>query len=226
MTQARPTLVIGTKSWSTWSLRPWLLMKQKALAFDEIAVRLRSPATRQDIARHSPSGKVPVLIDGDEVVWDSLAIAEYLAERHPGLGIWPEDRHARTVARSVSAEMHSGFQALRQNCPMDINAMHLAPADAGAISADVKRIVTIWCGCRTRFGAKGPFLFGTFSAADAMYAPVVSRFVSYDIDLAAAGDTDGAARDYLDAIWELPALSEWRADAAREPEAHPGRVPA
>lgn len=226
MTQARPTLVIGTKSWSSWSLRPWLLMKQKGLSFDEIVVRLRSPSTAADIALHSPSGKVPVLIDGGEVVWDSLAIAEYLAEQHPTLGIWPEDRQARAMARSVSAEMHSGFQALRQNCPMDINAQHLAPADPVAISGDVARIVAIWRDCRARFGAGGPYLFGGFSAADAMYAPVASRFVSYDIDLAAAGDGDGAARRYVDAIWALPALAEWRAAAAREPEANPTPAPA
>lgn len=219
MSEARPTLVIGTKSWSSWSLRPWLLMKQMGLAFDEIVVELRSPATAAAIARHSPSGKVPVLIDGDQVVWESLAIVEYLAERHPRLGIWPQGAHARAVARSVAAEMHAGFQPLRQHCPMDINAMHLVPADATAITNDVRRIVAMWRDCRARFGANGPFLFGAFCAADAMYAPVVSRFVSYDIDPAAAGDGDGSARAYMDAIWALPALDHWRADAARE--AHP-----
>ena len=141
MTQRRPTLVIGTKSWSSWSLRPWLLMRQMGLEFDEIVVQLRSPQTGEMIARHSPSGKVPVLIDGDFIVWDSLAIAEYLADLHPELAIWPRERHARAVARAVSGEMHAGFQALRQNCPMDVNATGLVPADPGVISADVRRIV-------------------------------------------------------------------------------------
>lgn len=221
MTQARPTLVIGTKSWSSWSLRPWLLMKHCGIPFDEVIVRLRSDTTGGDIARHSPSGKVPLLKDGSVTVWDSLAIAEYLADTHPEAGIWPADRHARAVARAVSAEMHSGFQSLRQNCPMDINAMHLKPADPVAIGADVGRIVGLWRECRARFGGNGPFLFGAFSAADAMYAPVVSRFVSYDVDLGAAGDRDGVAGAYAETIWALPALEDWRAAAALEPEARP-----
>ena len=209
MTAARYTLVLGTKSWSSWSLRPWLLMRHFGIPFREELIALRSPETAAAIARFSPSGWVPALIDGDLTIWDSLAIAEYLAERHPDHGIWPRDRAARAIARSVSAEIHSSFQALRQNCPMDINARDLAPADPAAIAPDVARIVALWRDCQARFGGSGPFLFGAFSAADAMYAPVVSRFASYGLDLISAGDSDGVAARYCATIAALPAYAEW-----------------
>jgi len=218
MADKLPTLVIGSKSWSSWSLRPWLLMRQMGLPFEEVVIPLRMPHSGEAIARYSPTGKVPVLIDGGLVVPDSLAIAEYLADRHPSLAVWPRDLRARAIARAVSAEMHSGFQALRQNCPMDINATGLKPTDPALIEADVRRIVASWLDCRARFGAGGPFLFGEFSAADAMYAPVVSRIVSYDIDLGASGDSNGVARRYVETISDLPALADWRASAAREPQ--------
>ena len=214
MTVARYTLVIGTKSWSSWSLRPWLLMRQFGIPFREDIIPLRSPDTAAAIARLSPSGKVPALIDDDVTVWDSLGIIEYLAEAHPELAIWPRDRAARTLARCASAEMHSGFVALRQNCPMDVTARRLAPADPAAIAPDVARIVAIWRDCRTRFGSKGPYLFGAFSATDAIYAPVVSRALTYGLDLTAVGDTDGLAARYRDAIWQLPALTDWCRDAS------------
>jgi glutathione S-transferase len=206
-------LVIGTKAWSSWSLRPWILMRQLQIPFDEVEIALRTPDTARDISRYSPSDKVPVLVHGDVTVWDSLAIVEYLADRHPELPVWPADAAARAVARSVSAEMHAGFAALRQNCPMDFNARGLSPADAGAIPSDVRRIVGLWSDCRRRFGGAGPFLFGQFSAADAMYAPVVSRFTSYDINLPAHGD-DGTAKAYMAAVSGLPAWAEWAANKA------------
>ena len=216
MTLARYRLVIGSKSWSSWSLRPWLLMRQFGLPFDEEVIGLRSPQTADAIAVYSPSGMVPVLIDGALAIWDSLAIAEYLTDAHPEHAIWPRDPKARALARCIASEMHSGFVALRQNCPMDINARSLAPASPAAITADVARIVAIWRDCRSKFGGPGPFLFSSFSAADAMYAPVASRFLSYDIDLAAAGDSDGSAARYRDALLSLPAMDAWRTAAALE----------
>jgi glutathione S-transferase len=203
-------LVIGTKAWSSWSLRPWVAMRHFDIPFDEVEIQLRSPATTAEIARYSPSGKIPALIDGTLTVWDSLAILEYLAERHPDKAFWPADPTARAVARTVSAEMHSGFVALRQNCPMDFLARGLTPADTGAIAADVRRIVAIWQDCRDRFAAGGPCLFGAFSAADAMYAPVASRFATYGIDLQAYGGT-GAAQRYAEVMMANPAMAKWAA---------------
>jgi glutathione S-transferase len=201
-------LVIGTKTWSSWSLRPWLLMRQFNLPFDEVMVTLRTPETASALLAHSPSGKVPALIDGTLTVWDSLAIVEYLADAHPEVAIWPRDRVTRALARCVSAEMHSGFQALRQNCPMDFNARGLKPTDPAAIAADVARIQTIWTRCLAQSG--GPFLLGAFSAADAMYAPVVSRFVSYGIALPAP------LAAYAPTIMALPAMAEWSRASAEE----------
>lgn len=215
MSTHRYRLVIGSKMWSSWSLRPWLLMREFAIPFEEVPIRLRSPDTARDIARYSSSGKIPVLIDNGLTVWDTLAIMEHLADRHPELAIWPRDARARSIARAVSAEMHSGFQALRQNCPMDFEARGLEPADAGAIPSDVRRILALWADCRTRFGQNGPFLFGDFSAADAMYAPVVSRFASYAIDLSAFGDSR-TAQAYMAAVMALPSWAEWGRGATRE----------
>jgi glutathione S-transferase len=181
---------------------------QLGIAFREVEIALRLPQTAADIAQHSPSGKIPVLIMDGLTIWDSLAIFEMLAERHPTLGIWPRDGRARAMARCVCAEMHAGFQSLRQNCPMDFNARGLTPVDGNLIGADVVRMLAIWRDCRRAFGADGPFLFSHFSAADAMFAPVVSRFASYGIDLAAHED-DGVAAAYRDAILALPAMKEW-----------------
>lgn len=201
---ANMTLVIGTKRFSSWSLRPWLAAKMAGAEFDEVLIALRQPETKAEILKHSPSGKVPCLIHGGVAVWDSLAICEYLAELHPTL--WPEGREARAVARSVSAEMHSGFPNLRNVCSMDIGALTPLAEVPPEVQAEVDRIQAVWADCRARFGAKagGPFLFGRFSIADAMYAPVVSRFTTFAIKM------DPASRAYCDAIWSLPALQEWK----------------
>jgi glutathione S-transferase len=210
-------LVIGDKNYSSWSLRPWLVLKAFGIPFSETLIRLRRPETKAEIARYSPAGKVPALKAGDLVVWDSLAIMEFLAERHPNEPIWPADPEARAMARCISAEMHSGFAALRNECPMDFRNVFGFPDVSAAVREDIARIVTIWMDCRRRFGAGGDFLFGAFSAADAMYAPVVSRFVTYQPDLAVFGD-DGAAARYRDQMMALPAMCEWGEAAALEPE--------
>ena len=201
-------LVIGDRNYSSWSLRPWLASKQAKLPFEEIFIRLRETGTKAAIFKYSPSGKVPCLIDGDTVVWESLAICEYLAESEPSL--WPADRRARAEARSVCAEMHSGFGALRQNLPMQISASKPYEERNAEVKADLARIVKIWESCRARFAAGGPFLFGPFTIADAMYAPVVWRFVTYAVDAPAA------SRAWLDTMCALPAMQEWRAAALAE----------
>jgi glutathione S-transferase len=206
-------LVIGNKNTSSWSLRPWLAMKAFGIPFSEINIRLRRPETAADILRYSPSGKVPALKTGDLIVWDSLAILEFLAERHPNLPIWPQAPEARAIARAVSAEMHSGFASLRNDCPMDFVNILPFPQASENTHADIARIVAIWTGCRRHFGGEGPFLFGAFSAADAMYAPVVSRFTTYRPDLPGAGD-DGTAAAYCEAMMVMPEMIAW-ADQAR-----------
>jgi len=215
MARTRYRLVIGNKSWSSWSLRPWLAMRAAKLPFDEINISLRQPETKADIRRYSPSGLIPLLIDGDFSVWDSLAIMEYLADAHPQAGLWPADRHTRALARCAAAEMHSGFAALRSACPMDILAV--APLDPvpEAAETDIRRVVTIWRECRRASATSGDFLFGAFTAADAMYAPVASRFRTYIPDLARYGD-DGTARDYVATIFAMPEMAEWLAGAAAE----------
>lgn len=207
-------LVIGNKNTSSWSLRPWLAMKQAGLDFAEVRINLRAPDMKEQILAHSPAGKVPVLWAGDLMIWDSLAILEYLAERHPDRKLWPTDADARAIARSVSAEMHSGFQALREHCPMKLLAVEPKAELIEPVQANIRRVVQIWKECRRQFGAAGPFLFSEFSIADAMYAPVASRFRTYIPDLAAFGD-DGTAAAYVEAIFALPALAEWT-DGARQ----------
>jgi len=202
------TLVIGDKNLSSWSLRPWLVMKQAGIPFDERLIRLDRPDTKAEIARYSPSGRVPCLIVGDRAIWDSLAIAEYLAEAFPEKGLWPEAPTARAIARSVAAEMHSGFQALRSFWPMNFSREGMRHMTSG-VSGDIARISEIWEGCRRDFGAGGPFLFGKFSIADAMYAPVVSRFQTYGpVALPPLADAWRAM------MWSLPAMREW-GDGAR-----------
>lgn len=206
-------LVIGNKNYSSWSLRAWLVLKRTGVEFDEILVPLMRPETRADILAHSPSGKVPLLRHGDDRVWDSLAIAEYLAERYPAAGLWPADAESRAVARSVSAEMHAGFMALRRSLPMNLRA-HLAGRRwAGDVEADIARIQDIWTTCRQRYGAGGPFLFGGFTIADAFYAPVVGRFHTYDVQLSEP------CQAYADAVWQTPDMRAWVAAAAVEPQA-------
>lgn len=205
------TLVIGNKNYSSWSMRPWFAMKGAGIPFEEIVVSLYVPGGREEILKHTPSGKVPCLIDGGVTVWDSLAIMEYLNEKFPGKQLWPQDGVARALARSVSAEMHSSFQSLRSECGMNVRRKPARRDLAEQTLADIARIQQIWADCRSRYGAGGPFLFGAFSAADAMYAPVVSRFVSYAIDVTPA------SRAYMDAIAALPAWREWAEGAAMEP---------
>ena len=208
-------LVIGNKCWSSWSLRSWLAMRHAGLPFREINVRLRRPESKAEILRHSPSGKVPALLTDGLVIWDSLAILEYLAEAHPDAKLWPADAKARGIARAAAAEMHSGFAALREHCSMELLARTPVAAVPDNVAADVTRIVALWRDCRRRFGASGPLLFGGFTAADAMYAPVASRFRTYLPDLSPYGD-DGTAQAYVEAIFALPAMAEWEAGARRE----------
>lgn len=205
-------LVIGNKNYSSWSLRPWLAMKQAGLEFDEQRIALYTPTSPQEIRQYSRAGKVPILLDNGLTIWDSLAICEYLAEYYPTEYWWPQDKAARAVARSISAEMHSGFQALRQNMPMNCRAFLPGRGMAPGVQADIDRITTIWRDCRQNFGTGGEMLFGEFTIADAMFAPVVSRFTTYDVQL------DPTSRAYAEAIWALPAMQEWATAAQTEIE--------
>ena len=204
-------LIIGNKNYSSWSLRPWIAMKVKGVAFDEELIPLYEPGSREQVLRHSPVGKVPVLIDGDEAVWESLAILEHLAEKFPDAHFWPQEVHARSHARVVATEMHAGFMALRRNCPMNMWLPPKPRPQGDEVMADVARIDTLWSDCRARFGGEGAFLFGDFSAADAMYAPVVARFHSFGLDVSAL------SRAYMQAMMALPAWREWCAAAFKEP---------
>jgi len=201
------TLVVGNKNYSSWSLRPWLAMHVLGIPFRELRVPLYGPGSKEEILRHSPAGKVPILVDGETHVWDSLAILEYLAEREPRL--WPADAKLRARARSISAEMHSGFPNLRNHMSMNIRRRYPGKGRTPEVLAEIRRIAEIWSECRK------PFLFGAFCAADAMYAPVVLRFRTYEVELPAA------CRAYADAVLALPALQEWIRDAERETESLP-----
>ena len=205
------TLVIGNKNYSSWSMRPWLLMRELGIEFDEVLIPLRQPDALQRKLTYSPAGKVPVLLDGDARVWDSLAIVEYLAEKFPGLRVWPADGEARALARSVAAEMHSSFTHLRSRMPMNCRARRPRAGRGPGVEEDIDRIREIWRECRARFGGPGRFLFGELTAADAMFAPVVSRFQTYGVEL------DGAEAAYAEAILALPAVGEWVAAAHEEP---------
>lgn len=205
------TLVIANKNYSSWSLRPWLAMKQAGLDFTEIRIPLDTPTAYPEIRRYSPSGRVPVLQHGDLTVWESLAICEYIAEQF-ATHLWPEDAAVRAVARSVSTEMHSGFQSLRDNMPMNCRARLCLLGINPWVQTDIDRITTIWHECRCNFGSSGDLLFGHFTIADAMFAPVVSRFITYDVKL------DSVAQAYVDAVWALPAMREWVAAASNEVE--------
>jgi glutathione S-transferase len=197
-------LVIGNKNYSSWSMRPWLALRANDMAFEEIFIPLYTGAAdKQRILGFTPAGKVPALIDGDVTVWDSLAIIEYLAERFPEAGLWPEDRAARAHARSISAEMHSGFMALRNACPMNLHRPIRAVALSEDARANIARIQEIWLECRARHGKLGPFLFGRFGGADAMFAPVVYRFRTFAIDAAPE------VQAYMNTMMALPAVEEW-----------------
>ncbi len=193
--------------------RPWLAAKVAKVPFHEVQVRLRQPDTAGQIARHSPSARVPVLRKGSFTIWDSFAICEYLAEIAPEASLWPEDAKARAVARSVSAEMHSGFHALRKEFPMDFHARIEGHIPSDQAQTDISRITAVWRESRHGFEANGPFLFGAFTIADAMYAPVATRFRTYGIDLAAYGD-DGTAAAYSETLLSMPQMIEWGQGAA------------
>ncbi len=205
------TLVIGNKNYSSWSLRSWLAMKQAGLDFTEIRIPLDTPSSYQEIRRYSPSGRVPVLLHGNLRIWESLAICEYIAE-HFAPHLWPEDKAAKAWARSISAEMHAGFQSLRENMPMDCRTRLCILGINSLLQADIARITEIWRECRKNFAVKGDFLFGDFTIADAMFAPIVSRFITYDVKL------DELEQAYLEAIWALPAMQEWVEAANNEVE--------
>lgn len=207
-------LVIANKTYSSWSMRPWLLMRVLAIPFDEVVIPLDQPHTAAAIAEFTPAGKVPVLIDDAAVVWESLAIIDHLAERLPHRPIWPDPGAARALARSVAAEMHAGFGALRRALPMNMRreARPLAVAyeDAEGLARDIRRIEHLWQDARSRFGSDGDFLFGTFGAADAMFAPVVHRLHAYAVPVAAP------TRRYMDAMMALPAWGDWQTAADAE----------
>jgi len=203
------TLVIGNKNYSSWSLRPWILMKHLGLPFDEKLVRLYTPESKDELLKHGPSGRVPILHHGDITVWDSLAICEYVAEIS-GKG-WPKSPAARAVARSVSAEMHSGFTNLRMEWPMNARARNRRTPMTPGLEADIDRIEEIWLDCRRRFGSEGPWLFGEFSIADAMYAPVVLRFNTYGTQISEN------ARWYIATVIEDRFLQEWVLASKSEP---------
>ncbi|MBI3705713.1 MAG: glutathione S-transferase family protein [Rhizobiales bacterium] len=213
------TLIIGNKNYSSWSLRPWIAMTVAGIAFDEKVIPLYEPGSREAILQYSPAGKVPVLIDGDVTIWESLAILEYLAEKFPNARLWPAQARARGHARAVASEMHGGFQALRKNCPMNLwLPVRERPVPDDAMD-NVRRIDALWSDCRARFGQGGALLFGAFGAADAMYAPVVARLHTYGLPVSAV------ARAYMDAVMALPAWSLWREAALKEPWVMQGNEP-
>lgn len=204
------TLILASKAYSSWSFRPFILMRHFDIPFAEIVIPLGQETTRAEILRYSPSGKCPAMRDGDLVIWDSLAIIEYLAERFPELPIWPRETKARATARSLSAEMHSGFMALRANLPMNMRRpvkRREVPPDA---RVDIERIEAAWADARRRFGGSEEFLFGDFCAADAMFAPVVNRLHIYDVAVGAA------TRTYMNKVMALPACSDWQKGAETE----------
>ena len=209
------TLVIGNKNYSSWSLRGWLMARIAGIDFEEVMVPLDLPDTAASIKKHSPSGKVPVLMHRSLAVWESLSIAEYLNDLKPEAGLWPAAVAARAHARSVSAEMHAGFAELRGNMPMNIRASYPGKGMTPAVRADIERITGLWRDCRKRFAGAAPkddgFLFGAIGAADAMFAPVVTRFRTFGVQL------DSDAEAYCTAIMAYPALKEWIADARNEP---------
>ena len=197
-------LVIGNKNYSSWSMRPWLALRANNIPFEEIFIPLYTGAAdKQRILDFSHAGKVPILVDGEVTVWDSLAIIEYVAERFPEKRLWPEHPAHRARARAVSAEMHSGFAALRNECGMNLHRPVRAIELSEDARANVARIEEIWADCRKRYGRSGPFLFGRFGAADAMFAPVVHRFRTYAV--AVSEET----QRYMDAMMALPAFAEW-----------------
>jgi glutathione S-transferase len=204
-------LIIGNKNYSSWSLRPWIAMKVAGIAFDEEVISLSATDFKARVSKVSRTGKVPALVDGDVHVWESLAILEYLAEKYPRARLWPADPAPRALARAIAAEMHAGFVPLRRHLPMNMWRPVMRRELNPEVEANVRRIEEMWIDCRTRYGAGGAFLFGPFGAADAMYAPVVSRLDTYAVEVSEA------ARAYMDAVMALPAWGEWRVAALAEP---------
>jgi glutathione S-transferase len=204
------TLIIGNKNYSSWSLRGWLALRHAGVDFDEVKVWLNEPECKAEILKISPSGKVPALRDGSLVVWESLALCEYAAEQNPAM--WPADPRARAIARAIAAEMHAGFTALRSALPMNLRATGRKVALSPAVLADIDRIEHIWADCRARYGVDGggPWLFGQWSMADAMYAPLATRFITYGIH------RSGAFDDYIATVVADPLFQEWRAEALTE----------
>jgi len=206
------TIYLGNKNYASWSLRAWLALKATGADFAEEVIPLFQPGSGETLLKYSPSGRVPVLHHGETVVWDSLAISSYLGDIFPYAGLWPTDPAAKAMARSISAEMHSGFQALRSTFPMNIRSSFPGREFSPDAQADINRVMAIWRQCRNRYGeGSGDFLFGPFTIADAMYAPVATRFRTYQIDLEREADA------YCDAIMNLPAMQEWVAAARDEP---------
>lgn len=203
-------LLIGTRNRSSWSLRPWLALKRSGLAFEEVLIPLGAPDWKERVADVSPTGKVPALRHDDLSVWDSLAICEYVAELAPEAKLWPVDRKARAEARSICAEMHAGFPNVRDQLSMDMTARKSPGELRPGTLAEIERIVSIWTSLTARHASSGPFLFGRFTIADAFYAPVVSRFVTYGIEVPAE------ARRYMDAVLAMPEMKAWMEDARRE----------
>jgi glutathione S-transferase len=205
-------LIIGNKNYSSWSMRPWIAMKVANIPFEETVISLDAPNFKQVVGPVSATGKVPVLIDGEVRVWESLAILEYLAENFPEAGLWPAESGLRAIARAISNEMHAGFVPLRRHMPMNMWRPVIKRELTPEVTANVQRIESIWSECRERYGKKrgGPFLFGGFGAADAMYAPVVARLNTYNVDVTST------AKAYMDEVMQLPAWREWHAAALKE----------
>ena len=213
------TLVIGNKNYSSWSLRPWLLLKQFEIPFDEIRIPLYRADSTQALQKYSPSGLVPALIHGDITVWDSLAICEYVQELHPSLAMWPRDQTTRAIARSAAAEMHAGFTAVRSHMPMNCKKSFPGKGLNQDTAAEIGRITRLWRDCRHQYGKAGTMLFGDFSIADAMFAPVALRFTTYQVAL------DEVCQAYVSALLALPAIQAWIAEAKQETEALPDFEP-
>ncbi len=206
------TLVIADKNYSSWSLRPWLLMRHFGIAFDELLINFNDPDFKTKVLAYSPAGQVPILLVEDEPIWDSLAICEALADLFPHYAIWPHEIMARAHARAIAAQMHSGFVALRQAAPMNLRRTDVKGKGRGeGVTEDVERICTLWRHARERFASDGPFLFGNFCAADAFYAPIVTRFDTYGFSV------DRTAQEYMNTILRLPAFIEWKEAALKEP---------
>jgi len=206
------TLVIGNKNYSSWSLRSWLFLKHAGIPFAEIRIPLNTRETRERIAQYSPSGRVPMLLDGAVRVWESLAICEHIAERFPEARGWPADQPARAIARSVATEMHAGFSALRAELPMNCRAKRSGVVPSFAAQADIERVISIWRMCRETFGQEGPWLFGTFTIADAMFAPAALRFHTCGVEL------PDVAQEYISRVNEHSAIREWIQAAQDETE--------